>query len=113
VLAAAILECEHRNETGDLLGDHAPFVDSTGTFEQEPFRIEPDRRLAILGSDTGLDREGSAGPGEQRVDGLLDLAAQFEVELLTGEMPEPYQHRAEPLAWHGRLGGYRLVEGRL
>jgi hypothetical protein len=72
---------EDEVEARDFLLDLAPFVDAPRPFEEERLRADGDRDILRIGEDIGLEREGALRPGEQEVDGLLDLVLQVLMKL--------------------------------
>ena len=99
VHAAAPLALERKDgvERGDLLGDYAPLVHAARALEQQAVGVEAAARRRLLGPHTRLEREGAAGPGEERVDRLLDLPTHLTLDILGREEAELTQHRAETL----------------
>jgi hypothetical protein len=76
---------EDQVEGGNLLLDLAPLVHPPGALEQERFGVDGDEEVLLLRPHPGLEVEGARRPGEEVVDGLLDLDPHVFLEIVPGD----------------------------
>ena len=72
--------------------------------------VDPHEEVLLLGPDAGLEVEGPRRPGEQVVDGLLDLQPHVALELLALERAELDQDLAELVLAVAFLAVDRLLQ---
>ncbi len=104
------VDVEHEVETGDLLLDEAPLVDTTRALEQQRLGVDRHQQILLFGMNFRLEVERPLRPREQVVDGLLDLRADLRVQCIPRHRALRHQQLADTLVALPRLRADGRVE---
>src|SRR5207237_4805527 len=104
---------ENQIQPGDLFLDQAPLIHAARSLEQQRLGGDRDEKVLTLGAHVGLEVERPLRPGEQVVDGLLDLHAHVALQIGLRDDRHADQDLAELLAVLLGLAVHGGVELRL